>query len=133
MGEFAKALADLDRAIELRPNYAWVIVRRGETYRQMGEFAKALTDLDHAIELEPNDDWFRYRRALIWLVMNESTKAAADLDTAITVDGAAYEHKSHDWRNTLHLALYRLIAGDQTGAEVLYRQSWPRVHLRASL
>ena len=33
MGRYDEALADLSRAIELDPGYAWAIAGRGQTYR----------------------------------------------------------------------------------------------------
>ena len=53
MQRYDKALADLNRAIELDPADALDIASRGETYRLMGRYEEALADLNRAIELNP--------------------------------------------------------------------------------
>ena len=56
MGRYEEALVDLNRAIELKPDYEW-IARRGVTYRLMERYGEALADLTRAIELKPDYDW----------------------------------------------------------------------------
>jgi tetratricopeptide (TPR) repeat protein len=51
-GYSQQALSELDRAIELDPESAWAIARRGETHRQMECYEEALTDMQHAATLE---------------------------------------------------------------------------------
>ena len=55
MGEYAKALNDFDRAIDLDPQYAWAIVSRAKTYLQMGESDKARADIDRVGALAEDD------------------------------------------------------------------------------
>ncbi|MBC7252278.1 MAG: tetratricopeptide repeat protein, partial [Anaerolineae bacterium] len=59
MEKYDEALADLNRAVELRPDLAWAIALRGETYRLMGKYDEALADFNRAIELQPD-----YARAI---------------------------------------------------------------------
>jgi len=56
MKRYDDALADLNRAIELNPEYAWAIAHRGRTYQAMKRYDDALADLNRAIELDPSDD-----------------------------------------------------------------------------
>ena len=44
MGEWNKALADLDRAIVLNPKNAWAIERREQVYQAMEKDGEALAD-----------------------------------------------------------------------------------------
>src|SRR5258708_31861676 len=53
MQRYDKALADLNRAIELDPADALDIASRGETYRRMERYEEALADFSRAIELNP--------------------------------------------------------------------------------
>jgi len=54
-GEPARALADLDKVVELDPKPVafWV---RGEVYRHLGEYARALEDFGRAESIDP-EDW----------------------------------------------------------------------------
>ncbi len=62
-GHGSKALADLNRAIELNLEYAWAIGSRGATHQAMERY-DALTDLKRAIELNPHDDFTAERIAI---------------------------------------------------------------------
>jgi len=53
MQRYDKALADLNRAIELDPADARALTSRANTYRLMKRYDEALADLSQAIELEP--------------------------------------------------------------------------------
>ena len=50
-GEVNKALADLDRAIELQPTLALAFYARGVARFALGDYDLALTDLDAVLEL----------------------------------------------------------------------------------
>jgi tetratricopeptide (TPR) repeat protein len=54
MERYDEALADLNRAIELDPSYAWAIGSHGQTYQAMERYDEALADLNRAIELDPS-------------------------------------------------------------------------------
>jgi tetratricopeptide (TPR) repeat protein len=79
--DFEHALADLSKAIELRPGEPEYLYQRAMAYRQSGQAALALADLDHAITL--NQDFLRayLPRAEIRLHEKNVDGAIADLDT----------------------------------------------------
>ena len=54
---YEQALADFNRAIDLKPQYSDALSGRGETYRLMRRYEEALADFDRAIDLEPEDAW----------------------------------------------------------------------------
>jgi tetratricopeptide (TPR) repeat protein len=78
--DFEHALADLSKAIELRPGEPEYLYQRAMAYRQSGQAALALADLDHAITL--NQDFLRayLPRAEIRLHEKNVDGAIADLD-----------------------------------------------------
>jgi tetratricopeptide (TPR) repeat protein len=52
-GELDRAIADFDKAIELKPDYASAYNRRGLVYAAKGDYAHALADVTRADELAP--------------------------------------------------------------------------------
>jgi tetratricopeptide (TPR) repeat protein len=78
-GNYAAALADFDRAIELDNQHASSFVGRGQTYQFMGNYAAAMADFDHAIELAPNNDRLIYYRALLSRLLNREESAQRNL------------------------------------------------------
>jgi len=54
-GEDDHALADYDRAIQLRPDFESAYVRRGLAYHDRGEYDRAIADFDEAIRLRPDN------------------------------------------------------------------------------
>ena len=43
-------MADIERAIELAPNYYWAYYSRGLLYEELGEAEKAKADFEYACE-----------------------------------------------------------------------------------
>jgi len=54
LGDYACAIADYSRAIELKPDFAEAYNNRAYTYMKMENYAPALLDLDEAIRLRPD-------------------------------------------------------------------------------
>jgi tetratricopeptide (TPR) repeat protein/predicted aspartyl protease len=78
--DFEHALADLSRAVELRPDEPEYLYQRAMVYRQNGQTALALADLDHALTL--NQDFLRayLPRSEIRFHEKNVDGAIADLD-----------------------------------------------------
>ncbi len=54
-GQYDRAIADFDVAIELRPDYAGAFRNRGGAYGMSGQYDRAIADFDVSIELNPDD------------------------------------------------------------------------------
>ena len=74
-GDYARALADLDRAIELNPKYDWAFAQRGVTYRLQGDYVRALADFDRAIELDPKYDQAFAQRGVTYRLQGDYVRA----------------------------------------------------------
>ena len=94
MERYQEALADFDRAIELKPDLAWAIAHRGETYRRMERYQEALADFDRAIELKPDDAWAILRRGEVRIQLACYDEALTDLNLAIALEPTAWRYYS---------------------------------------
>ena len=65
MGQHEAALADYDKAIDLKPDYADAYSNRGVAKAALGQHDNALDDYDRAIDLKPDDaDAYNNRGAM---------------------------------------------------------------------
>ena len=65
-GEYDRAIADLDQAIRLKPDYNQAFRDRGRVYHIKGEYDRAIADFNQAIRLRP--DYARAFNELAWLL-----------------------------------------------------------------
>ena len=54
MGQYQRAIQDLDEAIRLDPQYAHAYFIRGTAYDRLGQTEQANQDFDEAIRLDPS-------------------------------------------------------------------------------
>ncbi|MEO7207303.1 MAG: tetratricopeptide repeat protein [Steroidobacteraceae bacterium] len=78
--DFEHALADLSKAVYLRPDDPEYLYQRALVYRQSGEATLAAADLDKVITLNPDFMWAYLPRAEIRLHEKDVDGAIADLD-----------------------------------------------------
>jgi predicted aspartyl protease/Tfp pilus assembly protein PilF len=80
--EFARALADFSKAIELDPNGSDYLYDRAKIYMQTGQDPLALDDLERVLALKQDFMEAYISRAEIRLGQKDSVEALADLDAA---------------------------------------------------
>ena len=102
MGEYGKAIADYNKAIELDPNHASAYYNRGCAYGEIGAYDKAVADYNKAIELNPNDSWAYYNRGLAHSKRGEVSKAVSDLVKCIEL--STDPELTNDAQQALHEA-----------------------------
>jgi tetratricopeptide (TPR) repeat protein len=83
LGDFPRAIANLDEAIRLDPEDAQARNVRGNAFDEIGAFDSALADYDEAIRIDPNNPLFFHDRAVLWHRKGDFDKALIDLDRAI--------------------------------------------------
>ena len=87
--QYAEAVADYDRAIEIDPKVAYTFRNRGLTRLRMKEYDKAIVDLTQSIRLDPKQaEAFSYR-GIAWRFKREFTKSIADYNEAMRLGPAA--------------------------------------------
>ena len=85
-GEPERAVADLNRALDLDPNDASAWYNRGIAYDDLGDRDHAIADYTRAIRLEPNDALYYNNRGNSLIGKNDYEHAMADYDRAIRLD-----------------------------------------------
>lgn len=104
LGDNDTALADLNRAIELAPDYSEAYIIRGVVYGRGLELRDlAFADFETALEIDPYDErTYRYR-GLVYYDFDNSDDALANLNRSIELDPNYVE--AHTDRGRVHLYL----------------------------
>lgn len=124
-GEYARAIPEYSRAIELKPDYAGAYVGRGWAYYSTGLYRPALKDFDAAIKLDPADKYALNNRCVVHKRREDYDAAIVDCSAALALDPAfawalynradAHFHKRDDQKalRDFRAALDHLTAADQ--------------------
>ena len=91
-----RALADLDKAIQLDPTYVKAYYNRVLTYTDLGEWKNVVADCTRMMHLDPQCVVVYYHRAVAYGGLQEWQKAIDDCSTAIERNpkfAAAYSYR----------------------------------------
>jgi tetratricopeptide (TPR) repeat protein len=100
-GQWAKALRDLNEALQYIPEDIRTITRRGVTYVMLLRYQEALEDLNRAIALDEKDVWAIAVRGETKRRMGLYQEALNDLNQAIALD------EKHSWATAMRGETYR--------------------------
>ena len=79
---YDEAIADIDMAIKLFPNFAYSYYNRANLLAISGQLPNAYDDYTRAIELNPNFGEAYYNRGLVQIFMRDTHKGCLDLSKA---------------------------------------------------
>lgn len=79
---YADALRDINKALELNPNTALALLRRGLVYNQLKDYNGAIRDFSRVIEFEKNNAAAYYHRSLSYKRIGKNDESASDLKKA---------------------------------------------------
>src|SRR5438876_4593879 len=113
-----RALADFERALELKPNYPEALLGRGEILAQKGKWRRAVWDYDRAIRLKPGFADAYVDRAIAFDTLHEYRRAIADFDQALKL------RPNDPWLEFLRKGA-RLANGDVSGHDAIARAKEP--------
>jgi len=88
--KYAERLADLERAIELDPNYTKAYAARGELLLNMGEADLALPDLERAIASDPLAPQPYVNRGKLRMEKGDENGALSDFHFALQLDAEIF-------------------------------------------
>jgi Flp pilus assembly protein TadD len=81
-GQYDRAIAHFNKAIELNPRDAWAYNFRGLAYVEKGQYDKAISDCTKAIELNPRLAGAYNNRGIAYFCKREYEKAWDDVHKA---------------------------------------------------
>jgi tetratricopeptide (TPR) repeat protein len=82
-GDHARAMADLDKAIELDPNMARAFFTRGNVFSAKGDYDHAIADFDKAVSLNPLYADAYKGRGVAYEKAGNVDRSMADFDKAV--------------------------------------------------
>jgi len=94
LGEYEKALEDINKALDYKPDFFTLLITRSNIYQAMGRYEDALNDLNRATAEDPGPGYspiyYRtfYERGLLYKKMGKIRKAKSDFKTACEMGGA---------------------------------------------
>lgn len=89
--DYKSALADMDMAIKIQPNYAGYYINRACLRYMNDDFYGAFADYDHAISLDPMNTMAIFNRGLLRAEVHDTNKAIEDFTTVININGNDYK------------------------------------------
>ena len=102
LGNYEKAIRELDQALRMNPKDAWSYHNRGIAKRNLGQHYSAILDYDAAIRLDPNDAKAYVNRGYAKRNLGQHSAAILDYDAAIRLDpndAKAYVYRGIAKRN----------------------------------
>lgn len=103
-GDLTKALADSQKAIELKPDDPELYYERGSINWHRLDYSQALLDMDQAIQLNPELDGVYNMRALIQASQGNYEEALASINRAMSI-GSPTNASLLDTRGYIYLKM----------------------------
>ncbi len=103
LGNYDLALADLERAIALNPDYAPSYFNRGNIYASIGDFEQALVDYNRAIQLDESDAHYYLHRGRVNAELQHFAVAVENYERVIELDPMLVE--AYFWMGVAHFEL----------------------------
>lgn len=88
--DYANALADMDEAIKLQPQFAGYFVNRAFLRYNLDDYFGAMADYDYAIQLEPLNTAALFNRGLLRAEVHDNNKAIDDFTKVLQLDPDNY-------------------------------------------
>lgn len=94
-GEFAQALVDYDKALEMKADDSSIYVSRGKTHYSLKSYDRSVADYNKSIELDPKAAVAYFNRGASYEKLGQNDKAMADYQKAVELDSTNEFAKGH--------------------------------------
>jgi len=101
-GQFRRAIAFFNRAIETKPESADAYFGRGLVYHQVEQYQEAIADFDRAIGIDPEHPYAHFQRGSVYHQLEQYEQAVADFTRAIEI-------RPDEWAYMLRAAVYNYL------------------------
>ena len=82
LGNYRQAIEDLNRVIEIRPDYAEAYINRGAAYNGLGNYKQAIEDYDRAIKIKLDFVEAYYNRGVAYINQGDNISGCRDAQKA---------------------------------------------------
>jgi tetratricopeptide (TPR) repeat protein len=86
LGQYDKAIADYNKALELDPTHIFAYNNRGNVFAILGQYDKAIADYNRAIQLNPHYASPYNGRGNAYLFQGEFSRALAEFNRALEIE-----------------------------------------------
>ncbi|RIB27131.1 import receptor [Gigaspora rosea] len=86
MGDSLSALADFQKALDLKPDYIQIYVKRATIYTEQGDIDETWKEFDKAIKIDSKNPDIYYHRGQIHFLRNDFDMAVKDYQRRIELD-----------------------------------------------
>jgi tetratricopeptide (TPR) repeat protein len=110
-GQYALAISDCNKAIEINPKYSPAYTMRGRAFIALGDNDRALMDYNKAIEINPRDSRALYNIACLYSRKKDSSQACKFLSKALSLEPKLMKYVPTDdaFNNIRNAACYNKI------------------------
>jgi tetratricopeptide (TPR) repeat protein len=105
--QYAYALADVNTAVKLDPEFKYAYTLRAHVHADLGDFDKALADHNAIIKMSPDSAVAYTGRAIEYMRQRKSDLALADLNKSLAIDPRhfyGYFYRGDCYKDTGNLA-----------------------------
>jgi tetratricopeptide (TPR) repeat protein len=101
-GQFRRAMAFFNNAIEKEPECADAYFGRGLVYHELEQYPEAIADFDRAIEIDSEHPYAHFQRGFVYHQLEQYERAVADFTRAIEI-------RPDEWAYVLRAAAYNYL------------------------